>query len=269
MSHLIATGIERFCAALEAACGLSYTPEKAYLFEARLADFVARRGIATYDDLTRLFRENAADRRAITEALVTSETYFFRDTATFEALPALVAERSPSVGRPAVIWSLGCATGQEVWSILFALAADGRVPLEAVRVIGVDISERALGRAREATYSDFELQRGLEPSHLARFFEPVPGGARVARPWRDQPTWVQGNLLDGLAALPRPDLVFCRNVLIYFEDAVKRRIIAGVAACLSPGGAVVLGASENKLLFADLLDPVLDGPPVLRARRPG
>lgn len=267
MPTLSPAGIERFCRALEQACGLAYTPEKAYLFESRLAEFVAARGLRDYDDLVRLFQESAEARRTITEALVTSETYFFRDDGAFRTLPAILAARRPTAAEPAVVWSLGCATGQEVWSILFALATDGRVPLEAVRLIGVDISARALARAREAQYSDFELQRGIDASTRARFFEPAPGGARVARPWRDVPSWVQANLLEDLHGLPRPDLVFCRNVLIYFEDAVKRRVVARIAERLAPGGMLVLGNAENKLLFMDLLDPVPDEPAMLQARR--
>ncbi len=267
MPALSPAGIERFCRELEASCGLAYTPEKAYLFEARLADFVASRGLRDYDDLARLFLESADARRTITEALVTSETYFFRDDGAFRALPDLLAARHPSAGDPAVVWSLGCATGQEVWSIVFTLATDGRVPLEAVRIVGVDLSARALARAREAQYSDFELQRGIDPLTRARYFEPAPGGGRVARPWRDQPSWVQANLLDELHGLPRPDVVFCRNVLIYFDDAVKRRVVGRIADRLAPGGVLMLGNAENKLLFADLLDPMPDGPAMLRARR--
>lgn len=259
MAALSLGGITRFCQALEAACGLHYTPAKAYLFESRLVEIVRRRGVADYDDLTRLFERDPAVRREVTEALVTSETYFFRDENTFRALPDLIDQLRPTAGAPAVIWSLGCATGQEPYSILFALAEDGRVPAAHVQLIGVDISDRALDRARLAVYSEFEARRGLDETRRARFLEPDPGGWRVARPWRELPTWVRGNLLTDVGAWPRPDVVFCRNVLIYFEDAVKRAIMRAVAARLAPGGFVVLGNAESRMTFYDLYAPAGDG----------
>ncbi len=255
MCALRDTGIEVFCKVLEASCGLAYSAEKAYLFEARLAEIVSRQGMTSYLDLAEHFGRDVAVRREVIEALVTSETYFFRDEGIFHALPDLVSRLGPTPGAPAVVWSLGCATGQELWSILFALAEDGRVPPTALWPIGVDISTRALARARSAVYSDFEVQRGLDEARRRRFLEPTDGGWRVAQPWRELPRWVQGNLRDGLGELPRPDVVFCRNVLIYFEDDLKRAIIRCVADRLAPGGFVVLGNTENLLLFADLLAP--------------
>lgn len=267
MTELRLPGIERFCRTLQESCGLSYTPAKAYLFETRLAQFVTRRGIQDYESLTAVFLADAHARVAIVEALVTSETYFFREEAIFQLLPELLAGLGASPARPAVVWSLGCATGQELYSALFALELDGRVPYQAVRLYGADISSGALARAAAATYTEFEIWRGLDRLHLARFFEPVAGGGwQVARPWRDEPTWLHLNLLDGLESLPRPDLVFCRNVLIYFEDGLKRRVMAGIAERLVVGGLVVLGGSESKLPYSDLLEPLEKAPSVLRKR---
>lgn len=264
MRALSEAGIARFCYVLEASCGLAYTPEKAYLFEARLGEVVARLEVASYLQLAERFERDAAVRREVIEALVTSETYFFRDEGIFCALPDLVSRLGPTPGAPVVVWSLGCATGQELWSILFTLAEDARVPISAVSPIGVDISTRALARARAAEYSDFEVQRGLGELRRERFMEPAGAGWRVARPWRDLPRWVQGNLCEGLEDLPRPDVVFCRNVLIYFDDALKRSIMRGVADRLAPGGFVVLGNTESTLLFADMLAPDRDVSHVLR-----
>ena len=267
MHALSLAGIERFCEALERACGLAYTPEKAYLFEARLAALVRHYGLRDYEALTRLFERDPDARRTSTEALVTAETYFFRDEATILALPGMLADRAPTPARPVTIWSLGCATGQEVWSIIFALALDGREAIEAVRVVGVDLAERALARAREATYTAFELQRGIAPALRDQFFEPAAAGWRVARPWRDLPTWAQANLLGDLAALPRPEVVFCRNVLIYFDDQTKRQVVKRVVERLAPSGLVIFGGAESLLLFQDMLETGPGAPAIGRPRR--
>ena len=252
MGPLSEAGLARFCAALEAACGLAYTADKTYLFEARLGGFVTRHRVTTYDQLAELFERDPVARREVIEALVTSETYFFRDEGTFRLLPELLARLGPTPGAPAVVWSLGCATGQELWSILFALADDPRLPPAAIRPIGIDISTRALARVEAGVYSDFETRRGLDEARRQRFMEPYEGAWRVARPWRDLPRWVQGNLREGLDHLPRPDVVFCRNVLIYFDDALKRTIMRAIAARLAPGGFVVLGNAEGAMLFEDM-----------------
>lgn len=268
MGSLSEAGLPRFCAALEAACGLAYAADKTYLFDARLGAIVARHRVTTYAQLAELFERDPAARREVIEALVTSETYFFRDDAIFHRLPELLARLRPTPGAPAVIWSLGCATGQELWSILFALAEDQRLPPAALLPIGVDISTRALARAEAAVYSDFEVGRGLDEARRRRFLEPHEGGWRVARPWRELPRWVQGNLREGLDHLPRPDVVFCRNVLIYFDDALKRAIMGAIAARLAPGGFVVLGNAEGTRLYDDLFVQEREAGPVLRPLGP-
>ena len=256
-------GIEAFCHSLEAVSGLRYDASKAYLFESRLRG-VFPEGVPSYAALAMLVRAGGEPARRIVEALVTHETYFFRDEGTFKLLPDLVSAAVKAGGSAPVVWSLGCATGQEIWSILIAIDEAGRLPATALRPIGVDISSAALARAREATYSDFEVGRGLSEARRDRYFERVAGGWRVARPWRDVPVWVQGNLLDDLTMLPRPDVVFCRNVLIYFDDPLKRQIMGRIAARLAPGGCIVLGNAESALLYADILTPQTVGTGVLR-----
>lgn len=243
-------GIERFCRTLEASCGLSYQPDRAYLFDSRLVEVIARHALKDYDDLTHLFLADDQARQRITEALVTSETYFFRDEATFQQLPALADSYHPAPHRPLVIWSLGCATGQEAYSILMALDEHGLTEA-SLRLIGVDISEAALSRARAGRYTAFEVSRGLSAVRTARYMAPVEGGFEVRAPWRTVPQWVRANLVTGLPSLEAPQIVFCRNTLYYFNDAIRQRILTGIHGRMAPGGTLVLAGTENAYVYAE------------------
>ena len=256
MPALNTRGLDRFCEALEAASGLSYSAEKTYLFDARLKAIVERHGIGDYDALVSLFSRDPQARQAIIAALVTSETFFFRDEETFKALPALAASFPASRAEPLVIWSLGCATGQEAYSILMALDEAGRPPLSAVRLVGADISAAVLDRARAGFYSPFEIQRGLSPARHARYMQPVPGGFEVVPALRAVPEWLALNMLDGFDRLPRPHLIFCRNLMIYFSDRTKQRLMAAMLARLPEEGLVVLGSSESAMPYAGLIEPM-------------
>lgn len=259
MGTLNPLGLDRFCAALEATCGLSYTREKEYLFNMRLRELVSRYEVPDYETLTGLFLRDGLARREITEALVTSETYFFRDENTFAALPGILQDQGASSEQPVVVWSLGCATGQEAYSILMGLREDGRLPTAAVRIYGLDISRKALTLAREGVYTPFEVGRGLREDQVRQHMTPDAGGWRVAASLRELPIWIEGNLLEGFDLLPRPNLVFCRNVLIYFEDAVKRRVVGAIIERLWPGGLLVLSNSEHPMAYVDLVEPVASG----------
>lgn len=269
MPALSARGVDRFCEILEAASGLSYSVEKTYLFEARLKEIVDRHGLSDYDALASLFMRDAEARRAMIDALVTSETFFFRDEETFKAVPAIAAQWTVSRAHPLVVWSLGCATGQEPYSLLMALDEAGRTPLSAVRLIGADISAVVLERARAGVYTPFELQRGLSPARQARYMRPVDGGFQVVPALRAVPEWMTLNMLEGFDRLPRPHMIFCRNLMIYFSDRTKQRLMAAMLARLPEDGLVVLGSSESSMPYAGLIElaPGTQGS-IYRKRKP-
>lgn len=267
MPALNAHGLDRFCEVLERASGLSYSLEKRYLFDARLNAIVARHRLADYEALAALFLRDAGARQAIISALVTSETYFFRDEEVFKALPALAHRFTVTRAQPLVIWSLGCATGQEPYSILMALDEAG-VALGAVCLIGADIAAPVLARAREGCYTPFEVQRGLSAARQHRYMQPAPGGFQVAPALRAVPEWVELNMLDGFDGLPRPHLIFCRNLMIYFGDRTKARLMAELVARLPDDGCVLLGSTESALPYAGLIEPDPEaGPSIYRRRR--
>lgn len=265
MTTLNPRGIQQFCDALERCCGLHYSPEKDYLFTARLQEVIESHRCRDYLDLAGLLCGDEQTRRAIIGALVTSETSFFRDPETFEALPQLAAF-APGRPSPLVVWSLGCAAGQEVYSLLMRADETGLLSRGPWRLIGADISPRALARAREGRYSGFEVQRGLSEARRTRYMQPVQDDWQMAPSWRALPEWIELNLLTGLASLPAPQLVFCRNVLIYFSNAVKRRLVADILRALPEHGALVLGRGESSLAFGDLVAPDPQLPWVLRRR---
>lgn len=243
------TDIEAFCGSLEAASGLRYDASKAYLFESRLRTMFPE-GLPGYAALAAIVRAGGEPARRIVEALVTHETYFFRDEGTFAALPALAAGIRRAPDAPLVIWSVGASTGQEIWSALWALDEAAPGSGRQVRAYGLDISTAALARAQAATYSELEVGRGLSAERRARYLEPVAGGWRVKAPWRTQPTWVQANVTADLPALPRPHVVLCRNLLIYFSDATRTAVLRRLADRLADGGSLVLGGSEAVLSSA-------------------
>ena len=134
-------GIERFCEELERLSGLAYTPAKAYLFESRLLPLVRSLGVSSYQDLSNRILKDPDLCQQVIEALVTSETFFFRDEATFRALPAM-ASRAGKGADPLVIWSVGCATGQEAYSLAMLFADE---PMKwagwTIEITGSDVSE--------------------------------------------------------------------------------------------------------------------------------
>ena len=250
-------GIEAFCHSLEAVSGLRYDASKAYLFESRLRG-VFPEGVPSYAALAMLVRAGGEPARRIVEALVTHETYFFRDEGTFAALPALAAGAQRDMDAPLVLWSVGASTGQELWSALWALDEAAPGSARQVRAYGLDISTAALARAQAGTYSALEVGRGLSDARRARYLEPVPGGWQVKAAWRALPQWVQANVTEALPPLPRPHVVLCRNLLIYFSEATRTVVLQRLADRLAEGGSLVLGSSET-ILSSDVV--VREAPP--------
>jgi len=184
---------------------------------------------------------------ALTEAVTVNDTSFFREPAQFEALrtllPSMLAARQGD--KILRIWSAGCATGQEAYSIAMLLeemnlAAQGWM----IDLIATDISGEALARGERGTYSPFEVQRGLDETQLARYFVGEQGGFTISRRLRRMVTFRRFNLLDSFGWLDDLDLVFCRNVLIYFDRATKLDMLARMADTMGENGLLLLGDAD-------------------------
>ncbi|MDB5445029.1 MAG: cheR [Phenylobacterium sp.] len=240
------------CALIAELCagraGLRVDPDKPYLIESRLAPLARREGFACVADLVGTLRPRAEDRLAdaVAEAMAPGETGFFRDRAVLERLwrdvaPELARRRSDGVVR---IWSAGCATGQEIYSLAM-LQAEAPAPTGKVELFASDLSERRLERAQAGLYSNFEVQRGLAARRLVRHFETRGEHFQLAKPLRQAVRWRRVNLLDDLSALGAFDVVLCRYVLGALTPAARARVIERLAGVVAADGVLVLGCGEE------------------------
>lgn len=230
--------------------GLTLAENKAYLLESRLAGIVRRYQLSTMAELTALLRAgDEAMIRAVIDAMTTNETSFFRDGKPFEAfrlavLPDLMARRRDR--RSLRILSAGAATGQEPYSLAMLLLAEaGRLGGWRCEIVAIDISAESLAKARSGVYSAFEVQRGLSPPMLATYFERLGHEWRIADIVREMVTFREHNLLSDLASLGGFDVIFCRNVLIYFAPATKTETLHRLHRALAADGYLLLGGTET------------------------
>lgn len=248
MRHLSVDDFSFIARLLRRRSGLVLTPEKANLFARRVKPVLHRFGFKTIAQLVlelRLGNESVA--AALTEAVTINDTSFFREPAQFGSLRALLPGilRARGKSKRLRIWSSACASGQEAYSIAMLLdemnlAAQGWM----IDLIASDLSGEALARAEKGSYSQFEVQRGLSPDQLARYFTGEDGGFAICERLRRMVTFRRFNLLDSFGWLDDLDLVFCRNVLIYFDRGTKRDIVERFAECLGENGLLLLGEAD-------------------------
>ena len=245
-------------AALERACGLvlSAGVRPALVDAARRA--ARELGLAREPFLARLFDGELAAVSALVEQAVVQETYFYRHPEQLAALAGALAARRLPPGRALSAWSAGCATGEEAWTVAMVLRDLGRPP-GLDRVLGTDVSARALARAQEGRYGAWslrELPAGLRDRHL----DEVAGGVAVKAPLRDLVRFERHNLLGPPPPSAPFDLVVCRNVLLYFKPALARALLERLHGALAPGGLLLVGPVE---------EPLAAGLPFERVGEPG
>ena len=226
-------------------------PGKEYLVESRLLPLARKQGMQgdhAVDQFVRKLKAapNPAEISVIVEALTTTETSFFRDSTPFttlrtELLPALHT-RGGGVPRSLRVWSAAASTGQEAYSIGMTLQEAGH---EQFSIFGTDLNTVVLEQARQGLYSQLEVNRGLPAPMLVKYFDRVGAGWQVKDTLRRKMRFEQHNLLRPFPPSAHYDIVFLRNVLIYFDLPVKQDILARVKRVLSPGGFLVLGAAET------------------------
>ena len=226
---------------VRARSGIVLTTEKAYMLETRLAPILKRERLVSLDALAGRLRSAPSLPLAteVVEALTTNESSFFRDGKPFEHLrknlPALAASRP--AGQTLRVWSAASSTGQEAYSVAMIVNELGPVlGGRRVEIIGTDLSRDVLVRAQEGLFSQFEVQRGLPVQLLVKYFKPDSGRWRIADGLRVMVRWQCFNLLENPAILGRFDIIFCRNVLIYFDAATKTQVLANIANQLLPDG---------------------------------
>jgi chemotaxis protein methyltransferase CheR len=248
----------RLAVIVEATAGLRLSPEQAYQVEIRLAPVAAGLHPPTLDGLTAALAAapTAELRSAVTEALLSTETVFFRDREIFQhlratVLPALAARRSA----PVRVWSAACATGQEPYSLAL-MASDAGLSLD---LCASDLSNAALQKARAGAYSQFEVQRGLPVRQLLRGFDKVDELWRVKPELRAAVRWRRFNLLEDTAPLGGFDLILCRYVLASMTAVAQRTVLTGLARALNQGGVLVLGLDEALNALPDMFEAAPGG----------
>jgi chemotaxis protein methyltransferase CheR len=233
---------------------------KEYLVEARLAGLVREQGMTTVTDLVAKLRglRDGPLHTQVVEAITTNETLFFRDPPLWEALrkevlPELIERRRPE--RRLHLWSAACSSGQEPYSLAMLLAE--HFPELAgwkVGILATDLSTAMLARAREGSYSQLEVNRGMPAAMLVKHFVKEGMHWRVVPGLRRAVEFRPLNLDAAWPPLPRMDLVLLRNVLIYFDASTKQAIVARMRRQLHPDGYLLLGAAENLLGLDDAVD---------------
>lgn len=242
--------------------GLLLKPDQSYMLETRLGPLLRRHGLASLEALAARLRgprPEAALADAVVEALTTNESSFFRDGKPFEHLRRILPELAASrpAGTALRIWSAACSTGQEAYSTAMVVLEQQARPQGArrVEIIGTDIAREVLARARDGCFTQFEVQRGLPVALLVKHFRQEEGRWRIAPELRAMVRFEPWNLLTDLRPLGRFDVIFCRNVLIYFDPPTKARVLAALAEQLAPDGVLYLGGAETVLGLTDRLVP--------------
>ncbi|MCC5880364.1 MAG: protein-glutamate O-methyltransferase CheR [Idiomarina sp.] len=237
---------------LETQCGIVLGENKMYLVKSRLGPLMSKFNIASLSELVRrsMAISERALRSAVLDAMTTNETLWFRDVYPFELLKTKLFPEFSTLNRPLKIWSAASSSGQEPYSIAMSFLEykqQSRAGLgRGIQIIGTDISNKVLAQSKEAEYDGLSLARGLSEERKRRFFEPAEGNRmRVKKEVSSMVNFRHLNLLDSYSLLGKFDVIFCRNVLIYFAPDVKKKILAQFRTALNPEGYLILGASES------------------------
>ncbi len=231
--------------------GIALSEEKLYLIEARLKPVLADHNLNSIDDMLMQLRwkRNQQLIDDVVQSMTTNETFFFRDGAPFDALRETVLpefQRRRAATRTLNIWSAACSSGQEAYSIAMIIREYFPVMHNwQINILATDLSEEVVEKGRQGLYNQFEVGRGL-PSQLMKYFEQEGRSWRVKESIRKMVKFQKGNLVEPIPSnYPRMDIVFVRNVLIYFNADVKERILTQIEQTLKPDGLVFLGQSES------------------------
>lgn len=241
--------------------GLVITRDKAYLLESRLTPVARKRGLKGLDDLVASMRTAGEDLlREVTEAMTTNESFFFRDMKPFDqfkalVLPALIQSRAQK--KSFRIWSAACSSGQEAYSLAMIMKEEGpKLAGWKIEVVGTDISNEMLEKAKAGMYSQFEVQRGLPINMLVKYFKKNTEMWQIDPAIRAMVQFREYNLLHDLKPLGQFDVVFCRNVLIYFDQPTKTRVLESISKNMPDDGFLYLGGAETVLGISDRFKPI-------------
>ena len=254
---MIGPDFDHFCRLVLTRSGLVLNESKAYLVQSRLEPIARAAGLGGAVELLGQLRAGpppGLEQRCV-DAMATHESMFFRDITPFEqiaatVLPELAKTRSP--GQPLRIWCAACSSGQEPYSLAIVIhELSGLLGGRRVEIVGTDMSDAILNKARAGIYSDFEVRRGLSPERLNRWFQPNGDGWQAASSLKSMVFFQKHNLLNGVGGLGQFDIILCRNVLIYFDPPGKSRVLEQIARAIRPDGALFLGSAETVIGLTD------------------
>jgi chemotaxis protein methyltransferase CheR len=234
-------------------CSVTLDESKGYLIESRLAALVEESGCLSYAAFLQRARSDStrAIERRIVDAITTNETSFFRDTSPFDLLrhkivPELIDRRARTGAARIRIWSAACSTGQELYSIAILLKELlGDPDCYGIRLVGTDISDDVVARASRGLFSPIEISRGLTEAQRDRYFAPHAAGWQIRDEIRAMASFKKLNLMTDFGALGRFDVIFCRNVAIYFNERDRISLFGRMERALEADGYLVIGAMES------------------------
>ena len=264
---------------LKTQSGIVVTEDKTYLLESRLTPVARKHGLETLGALCGALRTRPRSPIAqdVIEAMTTNESFFFRDITPFDkfrdvVLPHLKTARAAK--KTIRIWSAACSSGQEPYSLAILLREAAAVWAGwSFDIVATDLSDEMVRKAKDGLYSQFEVQRGLPVQLMLKYFRQEGDRWRIAPDLTAMVDFRPFNLLEPMGALGRFDVVFCRNVLIYFDQATKAKVLASIAKVIEPDGFLFLGGAETTIGVSDAFKPVpkerglyaVAGSPLLRA----
>jgi len=242
--------------------GLVLTEDKVYLVESRLMPVARKQGLKSVDELVQQMKAkpDQAILRAVTEAMTTNETLFFRDTKPFDqfkkvVLPQLLTERASR--KHVRVWCAACSSGQEPYSLAMILKEEGiRLGGWKFEIVATDINTEVIDRAKAGLYSQFEVQRGLPIQYLMKYFKQVEDKWQITPEIKAMIDYREFNLLTDPRGLGQFDVVFCRNVLIYFDQPTKAQVLDRIRGVMPDDGVLYLGGAETVLGVTDKFEPV-------------
>ncbi|MDD1783296.1 protein-glutamate O-methyltransferase [Enterovibrio sp. ZSDZ35] len=258
-----------FCKYLEAKCGIVLGDSKQYLVRSRLSPLLTRFSLSSMTELFQLVLSNRNRDLAVAaiDAMTTNETLWFRDGYPFDVLANRLLPEIGESKRPIKIWSAASSSGQEPYSMAMTIQeVQTKKPgmLGSVSITATDISSTMLENCRAGVYDNLALSRGLSPERKRQFFEDVGDGRmKIKDPLKRMVTFKPQNLMDSYGLLGKFDIIFCRNVLIYFSPEMKSQVLNQMAGSLNPGGYLLLGASESLTGLTDRFEMIRCNPGII------
>ena len=268
----------RFAAFIEEKCGIVLGAGKQYLVNSRLSTLLSKFGISNVDELINKAMENTPNNKiqeAVIDAMTTNETLWFRDTYPYTALEQFILPELAKKGKyPVRIWSAACSSGQEPYSIGIVvqeqMAKMLHIDPKQTQIIGTDLSPEMLATCKLGQYDVHALSRGLSAERKSKFFKPTrnPNIMQIDPRVKSMVEFRPMNLLGSYALMGKFDVIFCRNVLIYFSNDVKAEILRKLTMCLNPEGYLILGSTETLVGVADKYEMVRHSPGILYRLKP-